>query len=100
MLGAIFLGVSGSNVWAITQTLAGPSAAGRWTGFQNAVGNLSGAVAPALAGFILQRTGHFGGAFAIATVVALLGAASWFFVVGRIEPVMWHQHLKRAAAVS
>ena len=97
-LGAVFLGVTGSNVYAITQTLAGPYAAGRWTGFQNSVGNLSGVVAPALAGFILQRTGHFEWAFAVATVVALLGATSWFFVVGPIEPVVWHQRLKSTAA--
>ena len=97
-IGAIFIGVTGSNVFAITQTLAGPYAAGRWTGFQNSVGNLAGAVAPALAGFILQRTGHLEWAFAVATVVALLGAASWFVVVGRIEPVVWHKQAKAAVA--
>ncbi len=98
-LGAVFIGVTGSNVFAITQTLAGPYAAGRWTGFQNAVGNLAGVVAPALAGLILQRTGHFEWAFALATVVALLGAASWFFLVGRIEPVVWHKPPQAAAAL-
>ena len=41
-LGVMFFGVSGSNIWAITQTLAGPYAAGRWTGFQNFIGNLQG----------------------------------------------------------
>ncbi|HEY4978440.1 MAG TPA: MFS transporter, partial [Candidatus Acidoferrum sp.] len=41
-LGVIFFGVGASNLWAITQTLAGPRAAGRWTGFQCFVGNLSG----------------------------------------------------------
>jgi ACS family D-galactonate transporter-like MFS transporter len=98
-LGAIFLGVTGSNVFAITQTLAGPYAAGRWTGFQNCVGNFAGIVAPALTGLILQRTGHFEWAFAVVTMVALLGAASWFLVVGPVEPVVWHKQLK-AAAVS
>ena len=39
---ASVLGLFTSNVWAITQTLAGPLAAGRWTGFQNAIGNLGG----------------------------------------------------------
>jgi MFS family permease len=97
-LGAVFLGVTGSNVFSITQTLAGPYAAGRWTGFQNCVGNFSGIVAPALTGLILQRTGHFEWAFAVVTIVALLGAASWFFVVGPVEPVVWHKPLKVAAA--
>ena len=78
--------------------LAGPYAAGRWTGFQNCVGNFSGIVAPALTGLILQRTGHFEWAFAVVTTVALLGAASWFFVVGPVEPVVWHKPLKAAVA--
>jgi MFS transporter, ACS family, D-galactonate transporter len=78
-----------SNLWAVTQTLAGAGTAGRWTGLQNFVGNLAGVVAPALTGIVVDRTGHFFWAFAIASVVTLLGAASWTFVVGRIEPVRW-----------
>jgi MFS family permease len=89
ILGVVFFGVCISNQWAITQTLAGPQAAGRWTGFQNFVGNLAGVVAPALTGFVLDRTGHFYWAFAITTAVALIGMASWVFVVGRVEQVKW-----------
>lgn len=89
VLVAASLGVCSSNVWAITQTLAGPSAAGRWTGIENFVGNLGGAVAPALTGFVLGRTGHYFSAFAITAVVSLLGALSWAFWIGRIEPVQW-----------
>jgi ACS family D-galactonate transporter-like MFS transporter len=90
-LGIIFFGVSASNTWAITQTLAGPKAAGRWTGFQCFAGNLSGIVAPAVTGLVLQRTGHFLGAFLIVTAVALLGAASYIFLVGPIEQVIWRK---------
>lgn len=90
ILGVIFFGAASSNVWAVTQTLAGPKAAGRWTGFQNFVGNLSGIVAPALTGFVLERTGHFYWAFVIMTGVALVGMASWVFLIGPIEPVMWN----------
>lgn len=89
ILGVIFLGVSSSNIWAITQTLAGPQAAGRWTGFQNFVGNWAGVVGPALTGFVLDWTGHFYWAFAIMTAVALAGAASWFFLVGQVRQVAW-----------
>ena len=96
--GAIFLGVTGSNVFSITQTLAGPYAAGRWTGFQNCVGNFSGIVAPAVTGLILQRTGRFEWAFAVVSIVALLGAAAWFFVVGPVEQVVWRKPLHAAAA--
>ena len=89
VLVAASLGVSSSNVWAITQTLAGPRAAGRWTGIENFVGNLGGAVAPALTGFVLGRTGHYFWAFAITAVVSLLGALCWAFWIGRVEPVVW-----------
>jgi MFS transporter, ACS family, D-galactonate transporter len=89
ILGVMSFGAVSSNVWAITQTLAGPVAAGRWTGFQNFVGNLAGIVAPWLTGFVLERTGHFSWAFVIMTGVALSGAASWFFIVGPVEPVVW-----------
>lgn len=89
ILGVIFFGIHASNLWAITQTLAGPKASGRWTGFQNFVGNLSGVVAPAVTGIVLQRTGHFYWAFAIVTAVALAGSASWLFLTGPIDPITW-----------
>jgi hypothetical protein len=81
--------MSSSNIWAISQTLAGPYAAGRWTGLQNFVGNLSGIVAPALTGFVLERTGHFYWPFAILTLVAFTGSLSWLFLVGPVRAVSW-----------
>lgn len=97
VLGLIFFGAYSSNVWAVTQTLAGPGAAGRWTGFQNFVGNLAGVVAPALTGLVLERTGQFYWAFVIVTGIALAGMASWFFLVGRVEPVIWESKLRATA---
>lgn len=99
MLGVIFFGVCSSNIWAITQTLAGPQAAGRWTGFQNFVGNLAGVVAPAITGLVLDRTGHFYWAFAILTAIALTGTTSWLFLVGSVEQVVW-QKKSQAIGVS
>ena len=88
-LAGIFMGMSSCNIWAMTQTLAGPEMVGRWTGVQNFMGNFAGPVAPWLAGFLLDRTGHFYWAFFITTAVVWLGALSWIFVVGPIEPVEW-----------
>jgi ACS family D-galactonate transporter-like MFS transporter len=74
-------GIYASNLWALSQTLAGPTAAGRWTGFQNAFANTPGVVAPMLTGFIVARTGQFALAFVAASLACLFGAASyWFFV--------------------
>jgi MFS family permease len=83
------MGVCSSNVWAVTQTLAGPRVAGKWTGLQNFVGNFAGIVAPALTGFVLGRTGQFFWAFAIAGAVSVLGAVGWIFVVGPVREVAW-----------
>ena len=82
-------GMCGSNIWAITQTLAGPRMAGRWTGFQNFLGNLAGVIAPATTGFVVQYTGHFIMAFLIMAIIATLGAISYFFVIGPVEEVSW-----------
>jgi MFS transporter, ACS family, D-galactonate transporter len=97
VLGIVSFGVSASNIWAITQRLAGQRATGRWVGFQSFFGNLSGMVAPAVTGYVLERTGQFYWAFLIVAAVAFLGAASWIFLVGRVEPVIWGQKLRPRA---
>ena len=84
-----FLGISVSNGWAITQTLAGPLAAGRWTGVQNFIGNLAGWVSPYLTGQLVERTGHFYAPFFITAIVAWIGAVSWGVGVGALEQVNW-----------
>jgi len=89
MIASVAYGMYSSNLWAVTQTLAGPQAAGRWTGFQNLVGNLAGILAPTVTGLIVDRTGRFVGAFAITAAIALLGCFSWIFAVGRLEEVNW-----------
>jgi MFS family permease len=78
-----------SNLWAITQTLAGPAAAGKWSGVQNCFGNLAGVVGPALTGFVVSRTGQFWLAFVSVACVLALGACSYIFLVRRVEPVRW-----------
>jgi MFS family permease len=92
----VSLGLFTSNVWAITQTLAGPLAAGRWTGIQNAIGNLGGVVSPMLTGWLVAETGSFVLAFAVNTAVLLAGSAVYLWILGSIRPVNW----TRTAAVS
>ncbi len=64
---------------------------GRWVGMQNFVGNFAGAVAPALTGYLLDRTGLFYWPFFIRAGVAWIGALAWNFVVGPLEEVNWGQ---------
>jgi MFS family permease len=83
------LGLFTSNVWAITQTLAGPKAAGSWTGVQNAVGNLGGVLSPILTGLVVTRTGSYYLAFAMASCILFLGTASYLMLIGEIRPLEW-----------
>jgi MFS transporter, ACS family, D-galactonate transporter len=85
LLACMSFGVYTSNHWAITQTLAGPLAAGRWTSIQNGVGNLAGIAAPWFTGVVVESTGSFYLAFVTAGLIALAGAFLWGVVVGRVE---------------
>ena len=85
----IAFGAYTSNHWAITQTLAGPSMAGRWTSLQNGIGNISGIIAPSLAGAIVEASGSSKLAFVISAIIVLAGALFWGLAVGRVEQVCW-----------
>lgn len=88
-LTSVFYGIYTSSVWAITQTIAGPQAAGRWTGMQNFAGNLAGILAPTVTGFIVQATGSYFWAFAAAAACALVAAFAYLLGIGPIEPAVW-----------
>jgi MFS transporter, ACS family, D-galactonate transporter len=100
ILAYIAFGLFSSNHWAITQTLAGPLAAGRWTGLQNAISNLGGIIAPFVTGLIISRTGSYFMAFLLAAVVVVIGAAFYLFVVGEVAPVSWAATERAAAGVN
>ncbi len=82
-------GVYSSNVWATTQTLAGPRAAGKWTGMQNALGNLPGMFGLWFTGWVIQETGRYFMAFVIAALFLVVGALSFVLIVPRVEPIEW-----------
>ena len=96
----IFLGISICNSWAFSQSLAGPRMVGRWVGIQNFAGNLAGAVAPLLTGFLLDRTGSFYWPFFITAIVAWIGAVAWYFVVGPLEEVDWQKYSRSVPPIS
>jgi MFS family permease len=99
ILAAFIYGLYSGNLWAITQTLAGALAAGKWTGIQNCAGNLAGIAAPVVTGFIVERTGSFFFAFVWVCVNLIISATSYLFVVGRVEPVSWRGVQPLSAAV-
>jgi MFS family permease len=92
LLAATFsVGLTTPHHFAASQTLAGRHMAGTWTGFQGCIGNFAGILAPAITGFILDRSGQFLWAFVITAMVGWIGALSWLFLVGPLRQVVWLQ---------
>jgi len=89
ILTGIGMGVGNSGLWAITQTLAGPLAVGRWAGLKNGFSNLAGVICPALTGLTVDWTGHFHLAIAVTAGVCLLSAIVWLFFIGEVRQVDW-----------
>jgi MFS family permease len=85
----LFLGIESSNVWATTQRMAGPWAAGRWTGLQNTCGNIPGIIAPWLTGTIVKATGEFYMAFVVAAVMLLGAFVGYVIVIPKVELILW-----------
>jgi MFS transporter, ACS family, D-galactonate transporter len=86
---AAAFGCYSSNNWAVTQTLAGPGAAGKWSGIQNTFGNIAGVLAPRVTGFIVFKSGSFHWAFVLSATMLVLGACSFLFLIGKIAPLRW-----------
>jgi MFS family permease len=103
ILASFVFGLYTANLFAVTQTLAGVAAAGKWTGIQNGVGNLAGIVAPVVTGFVVERTGEFYFAFVWVCVLLLVGAFSYLLIIRKVAPVSWvkaDQNKNAAAAIS
>ena len=76
-------------IFAVGATLAGPRAAGRWGGAQNLAGQLAGVVSPIVTGLIVDRTGGYSLAFAMAAAAALLSMVAWGIVIRQVAAVRW-----------
>lgn len=84
---AVGCGTANAGTFAFAQTLAGPHAAGKWVGLQNGIANMAGVAGPALTGFLVDWTGHFVSAFAVAAIITLGGAFAWCLGVPKLEQV-------------
>ena len=78
-------GVISTNLFAIAQMFAGPRVAGSWVGIQNSIGNVSGIVGPIITGMIIDSTGSYFNAFAVAAAISLVGALIWLVVMPRVR---------------
>ena len=86
---AFACGTCSAGNFAFAQTLAGSQATGRWVGLQNGFANFAGVIGPALTGFVVDKTGHFGLAFGITALVMAVGGLAWCVGVQKLEQVQW-----------
>jgi MFS family permease len=88
-LAGIAFGFTSPQLYSIGQTLGGQRGGGKWIAFQNCLGNIAGIVAPIITGAVVDKTGEFTWAFAVAGVVSVVGALSWATMVRKIAPLSW-----------
>jgi MFS transporter, ACS family, D-galactonate transporter len=73
--------------WTLVSDIAPDGMLGLTGGIFNFAANLAGIVTPLVIGFIVAATGSFVGALAFIGIVALIGAASYIFIVGDIKRI-------------
>jgi MFS transporter, ACS family, D-galactonate transporter len=88
LLAGVGSGAAGCGVFLFAQALAGPRAVGQWSALQNGFANFAGLIAPALTGFLVDRTGHYLSAFVVTAAISVAGGLVWIFGV-RLAPVEW-----------
>jgi MFS family permease len=86
----IFLGFSSPAYFMIPQIMAGPSAAARWVGVQNMIGNMPGIIGVLFAGVLIDASnGSYGTAFLLAGLANIFGLIGWIVILPKVEPIDW-----------
>jgi len=74
--------------WAVISEIAPLSMMGLTGGIFNFAANLAGILTPLVIGFILGATGSFYWALAYVAAMAMIGALSYIFVLGKVERIV------------
>jgi len=86
---SFFGGLASPCLFGASQIFAGPGATGRWVGVQNLCGNLSGILAPALTGVLVDASGSYVSAFVVAGLTSVVALIGWVFVMPSVKPIDW-----------
>lgn len=94
-VGCLRMATGSGNAVAID--LAPPSLVGSLASIQNFFGSIGGLLAPIVTGYIVQSTGSFVGALITAGGMALFGAISYVFLMGKVEMFQMDPRVATAA---
>lgn len=83
------IGITHISVNMMAQIFAGPTAIGKWVGIQNGFGNVGGIANPLITGAIIDATGSYDAAFALAASTPLVAAFSLAFLVPKVAEIDW-----------
>ena len=97
VLAGLFIGMATPQIFSLAQIYGGARAAGKWMAVQNMFGNIAGATAPMVVGLVVERTGSYFWAFALAALMALLGALLCGFLLPTVRAVEWPDEAARVA---
>lgn len=89
LLNGLTTGLTSAQNFAIPQMFAGARACGRWVGVQNFAANCAGILGPIITGLILDATGSYDSAFALAVGMTILSVACWAWWVPRVRAIDW-----------
>lgn len=79
------LGLASSNFWSLSQAVSPAPIVGRVIGYQNGIGNLAGAVAPLLTGFLLGPSKNFSSSIMLAGISGWVAAAAILFLFRKTD---------------
>lgn len=88
-----------SITWSLVSALAPKKLVGLTGGMFNFIGNLSSIVVPLVIG-ILAKNGNFAPALMFIAAMALLGALSYIFLVGKVERIQTKEEILQAGKQS
>jgi MFS family permease len=88
---AVSFGFFTPTLYSIGQTLAGPTASGKWIGVQGCIANIAGIIAPIVTGMVVDKSGQYYWAFVIAAAVSVVGIVGWTGFIKRVESLRWEE---------
>lgn len=80
------------SIWAIPGDIApNVNLVGTIGGIQNTISNIAGIISPIITGYIVYTTGDFHASLILSGVLSCIGAISYVFVVGKLEPIKFER---------